>query len=343
MRSIFLDATDIVYFGTTVYDFDDVYNHNDIDNYNVNATDKYIFEDNYVDNQPKSTKQVQKPQTTVYDFSDEAQAAFNAQQNVQMQINQPVHNPTIEKTKNRKVKNNNGQSRTTAQNILNNQANTSSQSVDVFHPSSNLAETQISKVVHATTAAQTSSLIKGSVVYVPEGSSFMAVLQSSISSASLAKNDTIAAVLQNDWYSNGVLIAPLGSIVYGKAIETEKAGLAYGNGSLSISFNEILTPNGEQLMLTSNIVTVQVESQRVKKISAKVVGGAVMGAVAGTLWALITGGDIADGLAVGAGIGGIGGTISAVTKKGEDAEIPAGTGINVRLTKPMNAPSYQEN
>ena len=48
------------------------------------------------------------------------------------------------------------------------------------------------------------------------------------------------------------------------------------------------------------------------------------------------------GLAVGASMGAAGGLVSAATARGENVEIPAGTIINVRLTKPMNANVYSD-
>ena len=77
-----------------------------------------------------------------------------------------------------------------------------------------------------------------------------------------------------------------------------------------------------------------------KKIATRVASGSIVGAVTGVLWALIAGGDIVDALAIGAGVGAVGGTVRAVASKGEEVEVEAGTCINVRLIKPMNAQPY---
>lgn len=263
----------------------------------------------------------------IYDFSDEAQAKFDAQANIQQST--PITEHTkIEKKKRKKQKSKNTAERK-AEEVIEEEINQiNPTTIPVFQP-----EIKISDDLSTNT-------LKGNIFYIPAGASFKGVLQSSISSASLDRNDTIAAVLYSDWYYNNILIAPQGSILYGKALESKQAGFAYGNGSLSITFNEILTPKGDSIKLESNIVTIAVESQRAKKIATNVVGGAVMGLVSGVLYALITGGDIVNGMAIGSGVGAGGGVIRAAANKGEDVEVPAGTSIDIRLIKPMNATPY---
>lgn len=242
-----------------------------------------------------------------YDFSDEAQEQFDSQ------VTNPVPliptKETQSKKQNKKTEN---------------------------------AE-QIQTVNTNTDTAKQNSTLKGGLVYIEEGAVFQAVLQSSISSESLSKNDTIASVLSDDWRFNGVLIAPQGSIVYGKAIDAKKSGGWYKNGEISIVFDELITPKGDKLKLTSNIVTVRVDGSRAKKITTNVAAGAATGIASGALFTLLqSGGDWKRALIVGASIGIAGGLVNAATRKGEDVEIPAGTGINVRLIQPMNAEPYTE-
>lgn len=244
---------------------------------------------------------------TFYDFSDEAQEQFNAQ-NI-TPIPQTPTKETPAKKRNKKTENQN---------------------------------TKTDKITKVPPLQQNTPL-KGGLVYIAEGASFQAVLQSSISSESIAKNDTIASVLSADWVHNGVLVAPQGSIVYGKALEAEKTGAFYKNGEISIVFNELMTPTGDKLVLESNVVTVRVDGGRAKKIAANVVAGVALGALSGILMGgLGDGGDWKRGLIIGAGIGAAGGVVNAATRKGEAVEIPAGTGINVRLTKPMHAVPYNQ-
>lgn len=228
-----------------------------------------------------------------YDFSDEAQAQFDMQYNPEGQINN-ITEP-------------NYQPEFFEQNTMQNFP------VPPQNPPQNI-------------------LLKGTAVYVPVGSSFQAVLQSSISSESLMQHDTIAAIVDNDWYQNNILIAPKGSIVYGTAVGTKRAGRAYTNGSLSITFNEILTPKGDSINLVSNTVSISVdEKNRPLKITADVAKGTLFG---------LTSGTSSQGLAVNVALGAIDGLLTALTRRGEEIEIPAGTGITVRLIQAMNIAPY---
>lgn len=230
-----------------------------------------------------------------YDFSDEAQTQFDMQFNPTGQMNnivEPIYQPER-----------NQQTNYFEQNTIQN----------LPAPSQNPSR-------------------NGNVVYVPAGSSFQAVLQSSISSQSLMQHDTIAAVVDDDWYQGNILIAPKGSIVYGKAIDTKRAGRAYANGSLSITFNEVLTPKGDYINLVSNTVVISVEDKnRPMKITADVAKGTLSGLTTFTA---------SRGLAVMAAIGAIDGLLTSFTRRGEEVEIPAGTGITVRLIQAMNIAPY---
>lgn len=237
---------------------------------------------------------------TFYDFSDEAQARFE-----QTEKNMPKEiktEPTVEKAK------------------------------------KNSAKTQMEnsrKII-----AGINKTIEGNVIYIDENTSFEVVLQSSINSASLTNNDTIAGTLVNDWVYKNQLIAPSGSVVYGRALDSKKAGLFFANGTMTITFDSILLPNGEQLPLTANVVTIKAKGNRVAKSAARVVSGALVGVFTGLMYALASGGDVSRGLAVGASMGAGGGLINSAFSRGDDAEIPAGTIINVRLTKPMSINPY---
>ena len=239
---------------------------------------------------------------TIYDFSDEAQAKF--EQAEQNQAKEIKTEPQVQKAKKNSTK---------------------KQTEETY------------KII--TTINKT---IDGSAIYIDEDTSFTVILQSTINTSSLSNNDTVAASLENNWIYKGKLIAPYGSIVYGKAIDTKRAGLFYGNGEMTVMFNTIMLPNGEQIRLATNAVTVKKNGNRVGKSVLHVVGGALVGVVSGVLYSLIAGGSVTNGIIYGASVGGAGGLVTAATQKGEDAEIPAGTIINIRLTKPMNAVPYTE-
>ena len=271
---------------------------------------------------------------SVYDFSDAAQAQFDAQEHIIIN-NTPdsfsIETPKTEKKKKRKKENIEQGSNIENPVYTGDSTSQSSQQQD---------NTQYYSSNSQSVFEAQDPRLKGQVIHIASGATFVAILQSSISSASLSKGDTIAAVLQDDWYYSNVLIAPQGSIIYGKAIDAEKARGGYGSGRLSIMFDELLTPKGDQLLLTSNVVEIEVDDKRWWKVAANVVGGALAGALA--VLVLSSDDDKSKSAIIGASIGGVLGTVRAVTRKGEEVEIPAGTAINVRLTQPMNAMPYED-
>ena len=95
--------------------------------------------------------------------------------------------------------------------------------------------------------------LTGSVIEIPEGTTFSITFDSGINSGSLEKNDKLIASLKKDFIYNGSLIAPAGSLVYGNATYAKNAGYAYGSGALEINFNQIITPDGNINICRKNL------------------------------------------------------------------------------------------
>lgn len=149
--------------------------------------------------------------------------------------------------------------------------------------------------------------------------------------------------------SNGAVVIPAGSRVEGEVAEAEqgKAVAALrGKGKLSLRFRDIVLPSGQTLPLTATLVSVnstggkntkkadeegQVQSGTQGKDVAKDVGiGAGVGTVAGLIF-----GSPLKGLAIGALAGG--GYVLAT--KGKDVQLPAQTGMVIRLDQPLSVNS----
>lgn len=169
---------------------------------------------------------------------------------------------------------------------------------------------------------------------IPAGLTLNTVIQSDIETSSLAENDRISAILQNDLYINNKLTAKSGSIVYGNVVEVKKASGGYKNGALVLQFDTMLTTDGEKLTLKTEKCNFSLsDNSRGKKIAGQVTGTALAGAVGGLLTGLLTAAitsssikkGIGYGAAIGAGAGAISGIVSAATSKGEDVSITEGT------------------
>lgn len=183
--------------------------------------------------------------------------------------------------------------------------------------------------------------LSGSIVYIQEGTTLTAALLSDISSDSLANNDNITAELDTDWIYNGQLIAPEGSILSGRATETEAASFAMKNGRIGLLFDEIMTPDGNIIPLKTNMVYIVGNSSRALNVTKRIVGGAATGLLISAVY-LLMGGDPTRAIVTGVSIGAGAGAISAISSKGEEIRVIEGSQIEIMLTEPITVQIYKQ-
>lgn len=239
------------------------------------------------------------PVLAEYDFSDEAQAEFDRNKQIQTQ---EKFSKAKQKKETVEVENN-------------------------YEPSPLLYE-----------PAPQRPLLYGAVVTVPAGTSFSVTFDSGISSGSLEKDDRLTVRLTNDLIYNGQLIAPAGSLVYGSASDAKNAGYAYGNAEIELNFNEILTPDGKMLSISTENIYMKTQSERAKKMTRDIVVGALGSMLVGAMFTALGGGDNwGRNMAIYGGLGALGGGIRGGMQRGQEVDIPDGTTIQVKLTQPLNA------
>ena len=184
--------------------------------------------------------------------------------------------------------------------------------------------------------------LRGSVVTVPAGQNFKAVITTPISSATMYRGQTVNVALGTDFYYNGIKIAPAGSTVSGMVIEAAKAKHGSMNGKLSIRFTNIITPTGTQIPISAVIKTNDntgvlmggTKMDVAKDYGKDVTIGAGSGAVTGVVFGAIGGGNIGKTAALGTAIGAGGGLVKSIWDKGNDVEIPTNATIDLYLTQP---------
>lgn len=242
-----------------------------------------------------------------YDFSDEAQAEFERQRY------QQIHPVDFSKKNNRtEIKNN----------------------VNDYTP------VQQELIINTFEQPRTQP-INGYVVKIPAGTTFPITFDAGISSGSLEKNDRLTAKLTRDFVYNGTLIAPAGSLVYGSTTEAKNAGYAYGSGAFEINFDEILTPDGNLIGITTERIYMEAKSERAKKMTRDVVVGALGSMLVGAAFTALSGSDDwGRNMAVYGGMGALGGGIRGTMQRGKDIEIPDGTTIELKLLQPLSASPY---
>lgn len=195
--------------------------------------------------------------------------------------------------------------------------------------------------------------LKGSVITVPAGKSFQAVVTTPLSSENLTLGQNVSLVLGSDFYYNNNLIAPAGSTVTGSVLQVSKAKRGSINGKLLVRFTQIVTPYGIQVPISAVIKTTDKSGLLVggtkvdvtKEYTKDLAVGSAAGAVSGVVFGALAGGDIGRGAALGTAVGAGGGLVKSIIDKGADVVIPASSQIELTLTQPItvNPAIYNSN
>lgn len=196
--------------------------------------------------------------------------------------------------------------------------------------------------IHPLGGSTVNQTLSGNVTMIPAGSSFKATLTSGISSETMNVGDTVIMALNTDFYYEGRIVAPAGSMVYGTVIVANKAKRGSIHGKLSVRFNRIQSPYGVQIPINAVIRTddstgllvggtkMDITKEYAKDLAAGSAGGALSGVVFGAL----AGGDVGRGAALGTAVGAGGGLIKSIWDRGNDVEIPSGASVDIVLTQP---------
>lgn len=182
---------------------------------------------------------------------------------------------------------------------------------------------------------------------IAAGTELHATLDTPLSTKTSKPGDRFTATVADPVRgSNGGVVIPGGARVEGEVADAEEGktlAALRGKGKLNLRFRDVVLPTGQSLPLTATLVSVndtngkntkkadqegQVQSSTRSKDVAKDVG---IGAGVGTVAGLIFGGPL-KGLAIGTLAGG--GYVLAT--KGKDVNLPAQTGMVIRLDQPVS-------
>ncbi len=195
----------------------------------------------------------------------------------------------------------------------------------------------------ATPAQINNTVLKGSVVTVPAGETFRAVVTAPITSETAVTGQNVTLALGSDYHFNGVTVAPAGSTVYGTVIEVSKAKHGSLNGKLTIRFTQIITPTGQNIPISAVIKTDDNTGTLIggtkldvtKEYAKDLTVGAGAGALAGVIISPLSGGSVGRGTALATAVGAGGGLIKSVWDKGNDVVLPVNATLELILTQPI--------
>lgn len=312
---------------------------------------------NQNDQKQDSLKQDSQKQNTTYDFSDAAQERYNAVRSTASKT--AIHQtPQVQRADKKTMANS---IRTTQPvqvvqviqpNNYNNQAYYANQGVRQSQPvqvvQPNGYNNQVYRAIPTVRQNQQNADVWGQSANsattkyasvsnspLPAGLSFSIIMQSDISTSSLEQNDRISALLQNDLYVNNRVVAKQGSIVYGTAAKSARAGRAYGDASAALVFDKILTTDGEEITFRSESFEYRNEkSHRGAKIAGTMFAAVMSGVAAAALSGAIRDtDDWGRTLGVGAAVGAVGGTVTVLMATGEEVELKQGTVLTIKTIR----------
>jgi len=166
------------------------------------------------------------------------------------------------------------------------------------------------------------------IITLPAGTTLTVRLRETLDSDRANSGDPFQATLDAPVVAGGFIIAERQSKVLGHVVQSTRSGRVKGLANLSLAISQINTTDGQ-------LVAVQTDSYEkwgnssVKGDTAKVAGGAALGAIIGA----IAGGG--KGAAIGAGAGGAAGTGVALGTRGSSVSVPSESIITFRLARPV--------
>ena len=180
--------------------------------------------------------------------------------------------------------------------------------------------------------------LQGGVAQISAGTTIPVYLQNAINTSTAQVGDNVTAVLTQDLTYNGIVIAPQGSVVYGKLAKARSASYGSRSGRVVIVFNQLVTPENRVYDITCEEIDFSVSDEgRVGQTARSALSSAAVGALIGMLFAAFSQDPhYLRGAAIGAASAGGISVATSVAAKGADAEIPSFTELELTLPAPLN-------
>ncbi|HXZ32201.1 MAG TPA: hypothetical protein VEH30_07965 [Terriglobales bacterium] len=189
-----------------------------------------------------------------------------------------------------------------------------------------LFSTALFTVIGVEAAAQSSRRVT-----VPAGTRILIRMIDSVDSGKQQVGYRFSASLETNLEADDMVVAPRGSMVYGRLANAQAAGRMSGGSELTLELTDIVI-NGTAYPLLTSTFEVRAQGQG-SKTAKRVVGGAGLGALIGG----IAGGG--KGAAIGAAAGAATGTAVSAGTKGQQVSVPSESLLEFRLAQPAALPA----
>lgn len=161
------------------------------------------------------------------------------------------------------------------------------------------------------------------------------------------EGDEFFAKVTNDVGKKGVVL-PKGTVAHGVIYQTKEAKRLGRNGSISLNFDYLITPDGRKIPIEGGMSTKLNPVKEFGKIVATDVGYTTVGGLVGGWYALnlfgLEAAIASQGYTVagGAAIGGTVGLAMSLWRKGKNALITPGDQIKIKLKTAVTLPVYKD-
>jgi len=172
------------------------------------------------------------------------------------------------------------------------------------------------------------------MVTIPEGTSVTVSLQETIGTEANSSGDRFETKTIEPITVEGNIVVPAGTTVRGTLTEVDEPESESEDAEMTLAFNTIVMPDGEEYSFETHDVTLRTESDTrgdVEKIAAGALAGAVIGAIAK--------GD--EGAAVGAVVGAAAGGAVVIATQENRITLKPGQKFLIQTTQPVKLPAPQ--
>ncbi|HWP83948.1 MAG TPA: hypothetical protein VNN17_02055, partial [Terriglobia bacterium] len=196
------------------------------------------------------------------------------------------------------------------------------------------------------------------VVTLPAGTSLQVVLETYLNTRDTKAGEPFRSRLVMPVFIDEQEVLPIGAVIEGTVARVQGPGRVSGRAEMQLRPEKVTLPNGEVLPLSATITggtageNTQIDSEEgTIRASGKegmdvrgTMGGATTGAIMGAVIAdQVAGGGIGTGAAIGAGAVLAVAVLRQIFKRGNEAELPAGSEIRLELNRALSFnPTMQE-
>jgi hypothetical protein len=195
------------------------------------------------------------------------------------------------------------------------------------------------------------------VVILPAGTTLQVVLETYLNTKDSKAGDPFRSRLVMPVFVDEQEVLPVGGIVEGTVARVQTPGRVGGKAELQLRPEKITLPNGDVLPLSATITggsagentkvdgdegTIQGSGKTGMDVRGTA-GGATTGAILGAVIADQSGASIGKGAAIGAGAIVAVAVLRQLFKRGNEAELPAGSELSLELNRSLSFnPTMQE-